>query len=66
MTKKSETAIAALDAVGPGTRYDGTQRIRDPEGMHVEADEIILGLVPPEVREAYERVVDRAGDWWYA
>lgn len=35
----------------------------DPEGAHGEADKILLSQVPPEVREAYLRVVERC-DWW--
>lgn len=48
-------AIAALDAING-----------DPETMHVKADEVLLKFVPPAIREAYERAVERSGDWWFA
>lgn len=48
-----EEAVAALDAMS----------VADPEAAHGEADEILLKLVPDEVREAYQRLVARA-PWW--
>lgn len=39
------------------------ERGRDPEGAHAEADDILLAVVDPAVRDAYERLVKRAG-WW--
>lgn len=51
-----EEAIQKLDAI-PGDC---------PEEGHYRADEILLALVPPDVRDAYNRVADRAGAWWYA
>ena len=54
MTAKE--AIAALDAL----------KGDDPEGDHCEADEILLAVVPPTVKQAYERAEFRAGGWWYA
>jgi len=38
----------------------------DPEEAHAEADAIISSFVPPEVYAAYERVIERAGSWWFA
>ena len=49
-------AIAALDAIVGD----------DPEEAHSDADRILLTAVPAEVREAYDRVVDRADAWWFA
>lgn len=46
-------AIAKLDAI------DGS----DGEGAHATADEVLLALVSPEAREAYDRVVERADFW---
>jgi hypothetical protein len=54
-------AIKALDRLCPPT-----QRYRDIEQAHIDADAVLLELVPPKVRDAYNRVVERAGDWWYA
>lgn len=51
-----EMAVAALQAIGGG----------DPEGAHAEADLIVLRAVDPAVAEAYEKLVERAGAWWYA
>ena len=52
-----EQAIEALDAIRPG----------DPEHSHIEADEVLLRCVPVEVREAYDRLVEREGGrWWFA
>lgn len=51
----TEEAVALLDAI------DG----RDGEGAHVEADRVLVRLVDPRVREAYDRVVDRADFWAY-
>ena len=49
-------AVAKLDAIDPSG---------DPEGAHDQADKILLAALPPEVREAYERLVSRA-PWWAA
>ena len=47
-------AVAELDAIdGPA----------DPERAHDQADEVLLRVVPPEVAEAYRRLVDRS-PWW--
>src|SRR6058998_1748485 len=43
-------------------RLDETD-VSDPERAHDEADDILKALVPPEVREAYDRLVARA-PWW--
>lgn len=53
MRKKDADAVEALDAIS------GT----DPEKHHGEADDVLLEVVHPEVRAAYERLMDRAG-WW--
>lgn len=54
MTRSKITdAIAALDKISAA----------DPEGAHSEADKLLLSLVPPDVRAAYERVTARAA-WW--
>lgn len=60
LEKVSEAAdvadtVAALDAIGGG----------DPESAHGRADDVILAAVPREVRDAYQRVIDRQ-DWWAA
>jgi hypothetical protein len=46
-------AVRRLDAIHGG----------EPEGAHSEADEILLACVPLEVREAHQRLVERAA-WW--
>lgn len=40
----------------------------DPEACHGQADDILLNLVDPEVKAAYERVVAATpgGEFWYA
>jgi hypothetical protein len=48
-------AIAKLDAI------DGN----DIGGAHVDADQVILDLLPPGVQEAYYRVAWRAREWWH-
>lgn len=35
----------------------------DPEAAHAAADRILLGLVDPVVKAAYERLVERTS-WW--
>lgn len=35
----------------------------DPEAAHGAADEVLLAMVPAEVRQAYQRVVDACA-WW--
>lgn len=42
-------AVAALDAIGGS----------DPEGAHYQADQIVLALVDPAVRAAYDRLAYR-------
>jgi hypothetical protein len=54
MSGLEEASItAALDAIPGG----------DPEVAHSMADKILLSAVPADIREAYQRVVERA-DWW--
>jgi hypothetical protein len=50
-------AVAALDAL---------ENLRDPETQHSAADAILLASVHPTVEEAYRRVVQRTGRWWFA
>ena len=51
----TDQVVAMLDGIdAPG------------ETDHHLADEILLHYVPPEVREAYERVVERSEFWVYA
>ena len=53
----TERALERLEGLASGLYAS------DPEMMHVSADNILLALVPEEVREAYDRVV-KAADWW--
>jgi hypothetical protein len=48
-----EEAVAALDALNAS----------DAEVAHSAVDDILLELVPPEVKAAYDRLVARA-PWW--
>ena len=41
-------------------------RFIDTERAHVEADEVLLAAVPPEVKAAYNRLVNRVGGLYYA
>jgi hypothetical protein len=52
-----DEAIARLDAIG----YE-----HDPETAHSDADDVLLAHVDPEVAEAYRRVINRQGSWWFA
>jgi hypothetical protein len=54
--KDATEVIAALDALDGG----------DPESAHCRADELLMGLVPDEVRQAYNRVVARCAWWAYS
>lgn len=54
-------AVGALDRI-----CTPEQGYRDIEGAHIDADFVLLEFVPEEVRAAYDRVVVRAGDWWFA
>lgn len=49
----AKDAVKALDALD----------VSDCEAAHSLADDILLDVVPKSVRDAYERVVKRAG-WW--
>ena len=53
LTKKEQDVIKQLDETGSG----------DPEIAHGAADELVLSVVHPGVKEAYERLVKRCG-WW--
>lgn len=55
LNEKVEDAIATMD------RLTGA----DPERDHGIADDLLLSLVPPNVRDAYHRLTDRAR-WWGA
>jgi hypothetical protein len=54
-TRAAEVAVERLNAIEGG----------DPEGAHGEADQVLLALVPAEVREAYRALVARC-EWWAA
>lgn len=56
LTLAQQKAIKLLNAL------DG----RDPERMHSEADDIIISILPDEVSDAYNRLVERTGRWWFA
>lgn len=47
--------VAALDAINS-----------DQEIAHCEADALLYKAAPIEVREAYDRALERTGPWWYA
>jgi hypothetical protein len=38
----------------------------DPEGAHIDADEVLLRYVPTSVRHEYEQVIAACKGWWYA
>ncbi len=51
--RNAKSAVERLDAI------DGD----DPVRAHSEADEVLLSVVPPDVREAYDRLAGRCS-WW--
>lgn len=51
-----DEAVRKLDAIKPG----------DKEVNHGYADDVVLSVVPDEVREAYCRARKRDGGWWWA
>ena len=53
----ADEAVRRLDAIG----HDD-----DPEMAHADADHVLRQAVPAEVAAAYDRVVRRQEDWWYA
>lgn len=53
---KIEKFVARLDEI------DG----RDGEKAHIRADEVLLDYVHPAVKEAYERLAERAAYWAHA
>ena len=57
-----DDSVATIDGGEAVRRLDAISG-QEPDGDHGEADEILLSVVPAEVREAYERLVDRAR-WW--
>lgn len=68
-----EEAVAKLDAItGDNEKYSwsiGQPGRLQPGVAHGAADQVVLGFIntiAPEVYEAYDRVVTRAGDWWYS
>lgn len=55
-------AVIKLDAIEPHGHVS-------PEDAHKQADQILLSLVPADVRNAYERLVHRFEEsegWWFA
>lgn len=48
-----DVVVAQLDAIDTA----------DPKRAHSEADRIVLDSTHPDVRAAYQRVVDRSS-WW--
>lgn len=51
-----DEAVAKLDADNGG----------DGEGAHYNADKVLLATVPPEVADAYRRLMERADFWAHA
>lgn len=51
--EEMKKAVADLDAIDGG----------DAEGAHAEADEVLLRMVPRQVRQAYERLRERSARW---
>lgn len=56
MSARESDIIERLDAIEPG----------DPEAAHGAADAILLDAMTPAIRDAYDRLVERVGAWWYA
>jgi len=50
-----DEAVRALDEIDA----------RDPESAHGLADQVLLLIAPPQVAEAYLRLVERSS-WWAA
>lgn len=68
-----EEAVAKLDAItGDNEKYSwsiGKLGRLQPAAAHGAADDVMqqfVATIAPEVSQAYDRVVDRAGDWWYS
>ena len=59
----TEEAVTALNALAQEPNKWGDT---DPEVDHIRADEVLLAIVPTEVVEAYNAVVDRSGWWAFA
>ena len=53
------TRITAAQAVERLNAID----VSDPEKAHGEADDILLAVVPPSVKDAYLALVNRS-PWW--
>jgi hypothetical protein len=54
LTDRERTAIVKLDKLSG----------QDPETDHGEADDILLELVHPDVKAAYERLAKSRAIWW--
>lgn len=50
-----DEAVAAIDALSGD----------DAEADHGRADDVLLAIAPPAVRDAYDRLTERA-PWWAA
>lgn len=62
MLDKTE-AIKQLNALAPtGSWKEGTSF--DNEGIHDEADEILLECVDPEIKAVWLDIRDRVGFWY--
>jgi hypothetical protein len=60
-------AIDALNAINNyPPDHKRTWKDGDPEDFHGQADEILLALVDPNVRRAYEALIERCSWWAFA
>jgi hypothetical protein len=59
----TEEAVAALDAINVLPEGERTWQDGDPETFHIDADQILLDTVDPQVKAAYLALIDRCG-WW--
>jgi len=59
----TEEAVAALNAIHVTPEAERTWRSGDPETFHIDADQILLDTVDPQVKAAYLALIDRS-DWW--
>lgn len=59
----TEEAIKQLKELAPkGDWKDGDSF--DNEGIHTEADDILLECVDPEIKEVYQDIKNRVGFWY--